>query len=130
MGILVFRHNERNIRHEECLYDPLYSNIISGLRMPADLTLVGTKGKADFKVGKKILYKMERDAAGLWIKPENAVADWKVAGIKRMNSGEEAIKQAQDLHERYGHISYNTLRTLPEFPKEIGKEKIRCQACE
>jgi len=31
MGTLVFRHNGRNIRHEQCLYDPSYSNIISGL---------------------------------------------------------------------------------------------------
>jgi len=31
MGILVFRHNGRNICHQECLYDPSYSNIISGL---------------------------------------------------------------------------------------------------
>jgi len=34
MGTLVFRHNGRNIRHEQCLYGPTYSNIISGLRMP------------------------------------------------------------------------------------------------
>jgi len=36
---------------------------------------------------------------------------------------------AISLHERYGHISYDTLRTLPEFLKNK-KEKIRCEACE
>jgi len=36
---------------------------------------------------------------------------------------------AISLHERYGHIFYDTLRTLPEFPKDW-KEKIRCEACE
>jgi len=74
---------------------------------------------------------MTRDSAGLWIEPDNAVADWRAAEIKKTTAeGEEALKQARDLHERYGHISYNTLCTLPEFPKEIGKEKIRCQAYE
>jgi len=48
--------------------------------------------------------------------------------LERGLGKEEARKQARDLHERYGHISYNTLRTLPEFPKEMRKEKekIRC----
>ena len=128
MGTLVFRHNGRNIRHEECLYDPSYSNIISGLRMPEEFTLQGKKGKVEIKVGKKILYKMDRDNTGMWIKPENAVEDWKTAGIKRMNTEGEEL--AKELHERYGHISYNTLRTLPEYPKNVGKEKIRCKACE
>ena len=131
MRTLVFRHNGRNIRHEQCLYDLSYSNIISGLRIPDDFTLKATKTMAEIKIGQKVLYKMTRDPAGLWIEPDNAVADWKAAGIKRTAAGEEeAIEQARNLHERYGHISYNTLRTLPEFPKEIGKEKIRCQACE
>jgi len=126
MGTLVFRHNGRNIRHEQCLYDPLYSNIISGLRMPDDFILKGAKTTAELKTGRKVLYKITRDSAGLWIEPDNAVAGWRAAGIKRTEAaeGEEAIKQAKDLHERYGHISYNTLCTLPEFLKEIGKEKI------
>jgi len=132
MGTLVFRHNGRNIRYEQCLYDPSYSNIISGLRMPDDFVLQATKTTAELKTGRKVLYKMTRDSAGLWIEPDNAVADWRAAGIKKTEAagGEEAIKEAKNLHERYGHISYNTLRTLPKFPKEIGKEKIRCQACE
>ena len=107
--------------------------------MPDDFILKATKTTAELKTGRKILYRMTRDSAGLWIEPDNAVADWRAAGIKRTAADEprglgkeEAIKQARDLHERYGHISYNTLRTLPEFPKEIRKEKekIRCQACE
>ena len=125
MGILVFRHNGRNIRHEQCLYDPSYSNIISGLRMPDDFILKGTKTTAELKAGRKVLYKMTRDPAGLWIEPDNAVADWRAAGIKKAEAagGQEAIKQAKDLNERYGHISYNTLLTLPEFLKEIGKKE-------
>jgi len=131
MGTLVFKHNGRIIRHEQCLYDPSYSNIISGLRMPDDFTLKGTKTSAELKTGRKVLYKMKRDDNGLWIKLDNHWSDWKAAGIKRTNSqGEDAVKLARELHERYGHISYNTLRTLPEYPKAVGKEKIRCKACE
>jgi len=39
-------------------------------------------------------------------------------------------RRTQELHERYGHISYSTLCTLPEYTMGIGKEKIRCKACE
>ena len=40
--------------------------------------------------------------------------------------GKEA---AISLHERYGHVSYNTLCTLPEYLKDQ-KKKIRCEAYE
>lgn len=48
-----------------------------------------------------------------------------MAAIRRGTAKETAM----GMHERYGHISYDTLKTLPEFLKEI-KEKMRCQACE
>jgi len=130
MGTLVFKHNGRIIRHEQCLYDSSYSNIINGLRMPDDFTLKGTKTSAKLKTGRKGLYKMKRDENGLWIKPDNAVKDWKAAGIRRMDIQGEDEKLARELHERYGHISYNTVCTLPEYSKNVGKEKIRYKACE
>ena len=71
---------------------------------------------------------MSRDQTGMWIKPDNEAADWKTAGIKRINS--EGKERTKEMHERYGHISYKTLQTLPEYPKTAGKEKIRCKACE
>jgi len=82
MGALVFRHNRRNIRHEECLYDPSYSNIISRLSMPDEFVISGTKGKAELKVGRKTLYKMDRDAGGLWVRLENRVEDWRAAVLE------------------------------------------------
>jgi len=85
IGTLVFRHNRRNIRHKQCLYDPTYSNIISGVRMPDEFVLKGAKSSAELKTGRKILYKMTRDEQGLWIKPDNPVSDWKAADIKRMS---------------------------------------------
>ena len=75
MGTLVFKHNGRIIRHKQCLYDPSYSNIISGLRMPDDFTLKSSKKSAELKTGRKVLYKMKRDDTSLWIKPDNPVED-------------------------------------------------------
>jgi len=123
MGTLVFRHNGRNIRHEQCLYDPSYSNIISGLRMPDDFTLKGTKNTAELKTGRKVLYKMTRDPAGLWIEPDNVVADWKAAGIKRTVAGKgEVIKQARDLHER-NHLP--ALHNYKHTRKKVAPHKFR-----
>ena len=105
--------------------------------MPDNFILKGTKTSAELKTGRKVLYKMTRDENDWWIKPDIHYRDWKTAGIKkaaereRMSpQGEDAVKLARELHERYGHISYNTLCTLPEYPKAVGKEKIRCKACE
>lgn len=124
MGTLVFSHNNRTIRHEQCLYDPTYSNIISGLRMPDKHILKMDGGKAELKIGRKILYKMEKDEQGMWIKPEPQ------KGNEQINIAKVNIESVKEMHERYGHTFYNTLRTLPEFPKNIPKEKIRCRACE
>jgi hypothetical protein len=35
-----------------------------------------------------------------------------------------------ELHERYGHISFDTLKALPKCPKINIKNKPRCKACE
>src|SRR5205085_2782418 len=92
IGTLVFKHNGRIIRHEQYLYDPSYSNIISGLRMLDDFTLKGTKTSAELRTGRKVLYRMKRDKNGLWIKPDNHWSDWKAANIKRMSlQGEDAV---------------------------------------
>ena len=54
---------------------------------------------------------------GLWIKNTEG----------RINhTNVEVIK---DLHERYGHISFDTLSTLPEYPKGHNI-KPWCKACE
>jgi hypothetical protein len=58
---------------------------------------------------------MIRDTrGGLWVVPDNSMA--KVGRI-------EAVKE---LYERYGHISYDTLRSLPECPNFEGKPQ--CEA--
>jgi len=83
-----------------------YSNLISG-----------QKGGAT--------YKPDIDEEGaMWIKIEKA-GKGGIVGVRK-TSGQES---AMELHERYGHISYDTLRTLPELPKEIEKNAC-CEACE
>ena len=37
--------------------------------------------------------------------------------------------EAREIYERYGHISCDTLKNLPNFPK-IDKQYPRCEACE
>ena len=59
MGTLIFMHNSTNIKHEQCLYDPKYSNIISGLRMPKQFTMEGNDGdKVVLKIKGNTLYKI------------------------------------------------------------------------
>jgi len=122
MGTLLIKHNEVNMKLEKCLYKPTYSNIISGFRMTQNYDQKTRGSESTITSGGKILYKIERQADGLWIKTE--AYDGK-ARINWVKEKELAIS----LHERYGYISYDTLRTLPEFPKDW-KEKIRYEACE
>jgi len=116
MGTLLIKHNGVNMKLEKCLYKPTYSNIISGLRMPQNYDQKTRGSESTITSGGKLLYKIERQEDGLWIKIEA------YDGKARINSA-KGKELAISLHERYGHISYDTLRTLPEFPKDW-KEKI------
>ena len=119
MGTLVIRHNNQTIRHKECLSDYTHANLISGQWIGRPKMLADNhKGLLQSKNG--IKYTLDIDQrGGMCITHEESHAD-----IKRAN----AIEQAKEMHERYGHISYNTLSTLLELPKI--KDKPRCEACE
>lgn len=67
---------------------------------------------------------MNGDYKSLWIKPEYDKADYKRAGIKRTCSsmGKET---AGELHESYGHISYNTLRKRRSDTRLVNKGRPR-----
>jgi len=122
MGTLLIKHNGVNMKLEKCLYKPTYSNIISGRRMPQNYDQKTRGSESIITSGGKVLYKIERQEDGLWIKTEA------YDGKARINSA-KGKELAISLYERYGHVSYNTLRSLPEFSKDW-KEKIRCEACE
>ena len=46
----VFRHIGTNRKHKQFLYDPKYSKIISGLRMPKEFTMEGNGDKVVLKI--------------------------------------------------------------------------------
>jgi hypothetical protein len=75
---------------------------------------------AKLKEGNRIIYKMGKDNLGaLWIRLEDKILV-KVPAEKTILVQKSALSK---LHERYGHISFNTLKTLPECPKFNIKNK-------
>ena len=76
--------------------------------------------RAKLSSGGQTIYDMKVDGKGaMWIKVEQIQG--KVQATRKMNS-------AIELHKRYGHISYDTLKTLPECTEF--ETKPRCEACE
>lgn len=63
MGTLVLKHNKQTIRHENCLYDPSYSNLISGQRMGSHKLLIDNHGGL-LQRKNGIEYKLEIDEHG------------------------------------------------------------------
>lgn len=132
MGTLVITYNGQQIRHPECLYHPTYSNLISGQRMgPHSLLVDNNRGLLTQKY--RAEYKLEIDErGGMWITPEESHEDIRRKEKQRnaqTNSVSTEKETAISLHERYGHISYDTLRKLPEYAKGY-TEKPTCKACE
>ena len=71
------------------------------------------------------LYDIEQDSFGtMWIKPDDKPP-------KRPIDTNASVNKVtlMDLHERYGHISFDTLKTLPGGQKYLGKTVPRCEAC-
>ena len=68
---------------------------------------------------------MERDSTGWWIRPDD------LNGVSIMEVGTSTQKAClKELHERYGHISFSTIKKLPEgkIYKELPDPF--CEACE
>ena len=121
-GTLTFSHNNITHHFEECLYDATYSNLISGQRInkqfsPLNIEIDGFHGSILTKGTRT--FDLEIDSLGaIWIRGE-----WG-ADIKKVQG-----QNLKELHERYGHISYDTLKTLPEYPQNTRKPP-SCEACE
>jgi hypothetical protein len=118
-GTLAFRHNGRGVRLKDTLYDPTYSSLISGQRITENycLEVNSEKRTAKLKVGQKVIYKMRRSQRRARVKPDGN----KIMPVVKTS-------EVSELHERYGHISFNTLKSLPECPKI--PYQTRCEACE
>ena len=121
-GTLKMKHNGRDITLKNVLYHPDFYNLISGQRVPG----IELRNLEGLKVltNEEILYSIEQDPSGtMWIKPDDQPG-------KTTDTYVPVNKVTlMDLHERYGHISFDTLKTMPEGQKYHGKTVPRCEAC-
>ena len=117
-GTMTMRHNGRDIILKNVQYHPRFCNLISGQKLP-EFALICGKDGTQVTINKgDILYQISRDINGtMWIIPE----DTKIVTLK---VNKETL---QGLHERYGHISFDTLRSLPEAKNLSGTGT--CTAC-
>ena len=111
-GTLTMVHNGRQIILKNVLYHPAFYNLISGQRVP-EIELRNLNGLKVLTKG-EVLYSVEQEAGTMWIKP----TDVPVNKVTLM-----------DLHERYGHISFDTLKSMPEGQIYHGKAAPKCEAC-
>ena len=121
-GTLKIKHNGRDIILKNVLYHPTFYNLISGQRVKSvELKRDEIHGLRVFTENEP-LYTIDQDANGrMWIKPEDKSTDTYVSVNK---------VTLMDLHERYGHISFETLKSLPEVAQKYhGKTAPKCEAC-
>ena len=114
------RHNGRDIILKNVLYHPSCYNLISGQRTKGDFDIQGRGSSVNVCINGETLYLAERDNTGtMWIKPEDMTNSY--VSVNKVT--------LMDLHERYGHISFDTLKSLPEGQKYQGKTAPKCEAC-
>ena len=103
---LRMRHKERDIILKNVLYHPSFYNLIRGQRIKGDFDIQGRGSNVNLCTNGEILYIAERDNAGtMWMKPEDQ---------EKVTSTYVSVNKATlvDLYERYGHISFDTLKSL------------------
>ena len=113
-GTLEMMHNGRQIILKNVLYHPNFYNLISGQKVPG-IELRDLEGLKVLTNG-EVIYSIERDSGTMWIKPTDTNVP--VNKVTLM-----------ELHERYGHISFDTLKSLPEAQKYRNKTIPKCKAC-
>ena len=129
IGDIQLPNNGKNIILRNVLYSPHFSNLISGLISEKRVNVLDrADGKATLKIEDKTVYQMEVDSNGLWVKPDdlkNPTKERRIVTLK-VNSN-----KLQELHKRYGHLSFPALRKLPEAmnipPGEFAKAE--CVTC-
>ena len=123
-GTLVISHNGKEHWLTNCLYDSSYSDLISGQQINLhhpQLIINMKRPHGMITADGEKLFNLELDSrGGIWIR-----AEWE----PEANIGKTQEENIKELHKRYGHISYDTLKNLPEYPKNAGKPP-RCEACE
>ena len=117
-GTLKMEHNGRDIILKNVLYPPTFYNLISGQRVKnIELRRDNTHGLRVFTENEP-LYTIDQDSHGtMWIRPTDTYVSVNKATL-------------MELHERYGHISFDTLKSLPEVAQKYhGKTAPKCEAC-
>ena len=123
-GTLRMRHNERDIVLKNVLYHPSFYNLISGQRIRGDFDIKGRGSNVNVCIHEETLYLAERDNAGtMWIKPNDQPGEVTSTYVPANKV------TLMDLHERYGHISFDTLKSMPEGQKYQRKTAPKCEAC-
>ena len=115
---LKMTHNGREITLKNVMYHPTFYNLVSGQRVKdVEMRKTDNQQLVVF-TGKEALYRIDRVIGGtMWIKPDDELTT-----IKRVT--------LMDLYERYGHISFDTLKSLPEVASKYqGKTAPKCKAC-
>jgi hypothetical protein len=117
--IIRFKYQGRSITLTNILYHPMYSNLISASRH-LGYTLVAEENKsATISIKAIVIYNITIEKGKLWIIPDNE------GKISIINSDQDV----KELHERYGHLSFNAIYSLPEM-KNVKRNMIYCGACE
>ena len=131
IGDIALPHNGKNVILRNVLYSPQFNNLISGLRSSKKVSILErADGQATLKIEEKTAYQMEVDSGGLWVKPDDLEKPTNHEN-KRIVTLKVNSNKLQELHERYGHISFPALKKLPEA-KDIPPEefaKAECIAC-
>ena len=120
-GTLKLWHNGRYITLKNVVYHPSFYNLISGQRIKEDSDIKGRGNSVDIQAKREILYHAERDNSGtMRIKPEDMTDTY--VPVNKVT--------LMDLHKTYGHISFDTLKILPEVASKYhGKSVSKCKAC-
>ena len=103
------KHNGRDIILTNVLCHPEFYNLISGQRV-LGIALTNLEGLKVLTNG-EILYSVEQDGnSTMWIKQQDK---------EKMTSTYVSVNKVTliDLHERYGHISFDTIKSIPEGQK-------------
>ena len=119
-GTMTMRHGGRDIILKNVQYHPKFCNLISGQKLQ-NFSLISDNNGTRVQTDKDdTLYHISRGINGtMWIVPE----DTKIVTL-RINK-----ETLQSLHERYGHISFDTLKSLPEAKGISGPGTGTCTAC-
>jgi transposase InsO family protein len=118
-GTIRFKHQGRSITLTNVLYHPMYSNLISASQHPGYTPVAEENKPATISIKGKVIYNITIDKGKLWIIPDNE------GKISVINSDQDV----KELHERYGHLSFNAIYSLPEM-KNVKRNMIYCEACE